>query len=572
MAYSNVVTISEEDFEQEKANARPASGGPKVVKISDEEFQAEKKGLKKQLQNLAQVGNGRSSLAVEAEENLERFKGSVEESFRTRIQQAVDIRKEEGPYSEGLTTSSQFLGLAGSMAGLGWDLFGDVYTLATDGYSLLIPDEMEESVKNQYREAVQAFVEHPLGKEAQKALEAGEDQWISFKQNNPEMALVVESVFNVGGWFKRGPDAKPVSVDMDGGTVPKVSFFDPETRKISSLTVLEKGIWKVIQPRKSAEQINKQTTEPRGPLRVQEQILDPDERRRVDTVKRLARVDPSRTDRTNANSIANAISKLDEKLKRLLERRKDPVYHVDLMDNVKLKLQEWIMKNPGLGEKKLAQESQRALHQLTEALGGHKQTALGMLEARRELDRWIKQNLGADSLRRQEGNRGAIARNEIYGIVRRAMNEMLDTGDSSIANRMLRDESDLLSALDAINSRIPQGDTIMARIRDNLSALNIHMPTTPLGQAATATAALNSKMLPFFAGLIGTYTGFGLTKRVFSKAYYNRELRLILESLNEGIKTATNPEMVKQLRADRAAVIEVYKGYMEDAEEEAKEK
>lgn len=572
MAYSNVVTISEEDFEQEKANARPASGGPKVVKISDEEFQAEKKGLKKQVQNLAQVGNGRSSLAVEAEENLERFKGNVEESFRTRIQQAVDIRKEEGPYSEGLTTSSQFLGLAGSMAGLGWDLFGDVYTLATDGYSLLIPDEMEESVKNQYREAVQAFVEHPLGKEAQKALEAGEDQWISFKQNNPEMALVVESVFNVGGWFKRGPDAKPVSVDMDGGTVPKVSFFDPDTRKISSLTVLEKGIWKVIQPRKSAEQINKQTTEPRGPLRVQEQILDPDERRRVDTVKRLARVDPSRTDRTNANSIANAVSKLDEKLKRLLERRKDPVYHVDLMDNVKLKLQEWIMKNPGLGEKRLAQESQRALHQLTEALGGHKQTALGMLEARRELDRWIKQNLGADSLKRQEGKKGAIARNEIYGIVRRAMNEMLDTGDSNIANRMLRDESDLLAALDAINSRIPQGDTIMARIRDNLSALNIHMPTTPLGQAATATAALNSKMLPFFAGLISTYTGFGLTKRAFSKAYYNRELRLILESLNEGIKTATNPEMVKQLRADRAAIIEVYKGYMEDAEEEAKEK
>ena len=45
----------------------------------------------------------------------------------------------------------------------------------------------------------------------------------------------------------------------------------------------------------------------------------------------------------------------------------------------------------------------------------------------------------------------------------------------------------------------------------------------------------------------------------------------MLESLNEGIKVATNPEMVKQLRADRAAIIEVYKGYMEDAEEEAKE-
>jgi len=581
MAYSTVVKISEEDFEQEKANARPVTGGPKVVKISSEEFEAEKKGIKKQQRNLAQPGNARSSMAIEAEKNLEKFKQSMGESFKTRIQQASDILREEGPYqgptnmfdteNQGLSTTSQFLGLAGSMAGLGWDLFGDVYTLSTDGYSLVIPDEMEEAVKNQYREAVQAFVEHPLGKEAQKVLQAGEDQWIEFKKNNPEMALVVESAFNVGAWLRRGPDAKPVSVDADSGYNPNVRFYDPKTRTVNEMTVLEKGIWRVITPPKSAEQINKQTTAPQGPLRVQQTILTPEERRRVDTVKRLARVDPSRTDRANAKSLADAVSSLDEKLKKLLGRRKDPVYHVDLMQNVKMKLQEWVVKNPGLGEKRLMDEANKALNQLTEALGGHQQTPLGMLEARRELDRWIKQNLGADSLKRQEGKKGAIARNEIYGIIRRTMNEMLDTGDSNIANRMLRDESDLLAALDAINSRIPQGDTIMARIRDNLGALNIHMPTTPLGQAALASASVNPKMLPFFAGLISTYTGFGLTKRAFSKVYYQKELRLMLESLNEGIKVATNPEMVKQLRADRAAIIEVYKGYMEDAEEEAKE-
>ena len=160
MAYSTVVKISEEDFEQEKANARPVTGGPKVVKISSEEFEAEKKGIQKQQKNLAQPGNSRSSMAIEAEQNLEQFKQNVGESFTKRIQQASDVLREEGPYADGLTTSSQFLGLAGSMAGLGWDLFGDVYTLSTDGYSLVIPDEMEEAVKNQYREAVKAFVEH----------------------------------------------------------------------------------------------------------------------------------------------------------------------------------------------------------------------------------------------------------------------------------------------------------------------------------------------------------------------------------------------------------------------------
>ena len=571
MAYSTVVKISEEDFEQEKANARPVTGGPKVVKISSEEFEAEKKGIQTQQKNLAQPGNARSSMAIEAEQNLEQFKQNVGESFTKRIQQASDVLREEGPYADGLTTSSQFFGLAGSMAGLGWDLFGDVYTLSADGYSLVIPDDMEEAVKNQYREAVKAFVEHPLGKEAQKALQAGQEQWIEFKKNNPEMALVVESAFNVGGWFRRGPDAKPLNVDPEAGYVPNVSFFDPKNRTVSKLTTLEKGIWKVISPPKSAEKINQQTTEPRGPLRRQETILDVEERRRIDTVKRLARVDPSRTDRTNAKSITGAVEKLDAKLKKLLERRTDPVLHSDLQSGLVPKVSTWIQQNPGLGQKRLAEEAKRATAQLNTILSSHPQTASGMLAARRELDRWIKKNLGADTLRRQEGNKGAMARSELYAMIRREMNDMLDTGDSDAASRLLRDESDLLAALDAINSRIPQGDTVLARVRDNLGALDIQMPTTPLGQAATASAAMNSKMLPFFAVLITTYTGLGLTKRAFSKVYYQKELRLILESLNEGIKTATNPEMVKQLRADRAAIIEVYKGYMEDAEEEAKE-
>lgn len=581
MAYSSIVEISNEDFETEKANARPVSGGPRVVEISAEEFEAEKKGVKKQQKNLAQPGNARSPLAEEAEQNIEKFKQSVGESFRTRIQQASDILREEGPYqgptdmfdteNQGLSTTSKFLGLAGSMAGLGWDLFGDVYSLSTDGYSLVIPDEIEEPVKEQYREAVQAFVEHPLGKEAQRALEEGEEAWVEFKKNNPEMALVVESAFNVGAWFRRGPDAKPVSVDREAGFDPDIKFYDPVARTVSEMTTLEKGIWRVISPPKTKEQTNRQTTEPRGPLRVQQTILTPAERRRVDTVKRLARVDPSRTDRTNAKSIQEAVTKLDERLKKLLERRKDPVYHVDLVKNIQTNLREWIAKNQGLGEKRLIEESKKALAQLNEALGGHQQTALGMLEARRELDAWVKKTLGADTLKKKEGKKGAIARDEIYTIIRRTMNDMLDTGDNNAANRMLRDESDLLSALDAINSRIPQGDTIMARIRDNLSALNIQMPTTPLGQVATASTVANPKFFPFFAGLISTYTGYGLTKRAFSKAYYNKELRLILESLNEGVKTATNPEMIKQLRADRAAIIEVYKNYMEDAEEEADE-
>ena len=284
-----------------------------------------------------------------------------------------------------------------------------------------------------------------------------------------------------------------------------------------------------------------------------------------------ARVDPSRTDRTNAKSITSAITNLDAKLLKLLKADKSEVSHGQAQQTMATKLSAWISENQGLGAKRLAEESKRAMAQVQQILSSHPQTAVGMLAARRELDRWIKKNYGADTLKRQEGKRGAIARNEIFSIIRRTMNEAMDTGQNKTATKILQDESDLLTALGTINARAPEGDTVFARLRDNLGALNIQMPATPLGQAATANAAMNSKLLPFFAGIMTTYTGLGLAKRVYSKAHYQKELRLMLESLNEGIKVATNEDMVKALRADRAAIIEIYKGYMEEAEEEAKE-
>lgn len=565
---ATVLELTDEEFEEEKVRGKKASGAPVAVEISAEEFEAEKQGVQQQQEKLVEIGVSPDE-PQDTRSPLKRFEDNALESITGRVQQASDIYREEGEYSAGLTPSSKFLGGAGAMAGLGWDLFGDIYTLSADGYSLMIPDEIEEAAKQEMRDAVTAVVEHPLGKKAVQALEAGQEKWIEFKKANPEMALVVESVFNVSGWHRRGPNAKPVSVTDD--SLPSVSKFDEKDRTVSQMSVLERGIWKVIAPRKSNEQTNQQTTEPRGISRRQETILSEIERRIVETVKRYARVDPSRTDRANAKSLTSAITNLDAKLLKLLKGDKSEVSHGQAQQTMDTKLNQWITENQGLGAEKLVEHSKRALAQVQQILSSHPQTAMGMLAARRELDRWIKKNYGADTLDRQRGKKGAIARNEIFAIIRRTMNEAMDTGQNKTATKILQDEADLLTALGTINSRVPEGGTVFARLRGNLGAMDIHMPTTPLGQAATVNAAMNSKMLPFFAGLVATYSGLGLTKRAYSKLHYQKELRLILESINDGIKVATNEDMVKQLRADRAAIIEVYKGYMEDAEEEAKE-
>lgn len=565
---ATVLEITEEEFEQEKARGTKANGVPVAVEISAEEFEAEKKGIQQQQEKLAEIGVSPDE-PQDTRAPLKRFEDNALQSITGRVQQASDIYREQGEYSDGLAPSTKFLGGAGAMAGLGWDLFGDIYTLSADGYSLMIPDEYEEAAKAEVRDAVSAFIEHPLGKRAQQALEAGKDAWISFKKENPEMALVVESMFNVGGWHRRGPDAKPVRTTDD--SLPNISFYDEKSRTVSKMTALERGVWKVIAPRKSFAETNKQTTEPRGIFRTQDKIVSPQERKMIDTVRRYARVDPARPNRSSAKNIADAVTQLDKKLLSILKKDKNEVSHADVQNNIATKLSSWISENQGLGPKKLAEESKRAMAQVQHLLTSHPQTAMGMLAARRELDAWIKKNYGADTLKRQEGKKGAIARNEIFSIVRRTMNEAMDTGQSKTATKILQDESDLLTALGNINARIPEGDLAVARIFDNLTALNIQAPTTPLGQASTVAAVMNPKMAPFIIGAVTTLTGAGLVVKGYKKAYYQKELREILESINEGIKVATNEEMVKQLRADRAAIIEVYKGYMEDAEEDSDE-
>ena len=577
-----VKELTPEEYKSMVIQAAAKSSGPKVVPMTADEYAAALLTEKERKESSFELTPEERELTYEDYERLkepvkreplptEKFTSNVEETFTKRVEQLVNIRTEQGPYAEGLAPGTKMLGLAGATAGLGWDLLGDVFTLSKDGYSLAIPDEIEEPIKQELRDAVTAFTETPIGKEAQKALEIGEEAWFSFKENNPEFALVVESVFNVSGWFRRGPNASPVRKDKTEGSLLDPKYYDPKTRQINSLTRLERGIWKAISPPKSREQINTQTTTPQGISRKQEQLLTPKELEQIQTVKKYARVDPSRTDRTNANSISKAVIKLDEVLKRFLSKQDFEVNHADILSDVKQRFSLYIKENQGLGEGRLTKETQRAFNQLSTILSKRGQTPLEILEARRDLDKWAKQKYGKDFFKAREGKKGATVRNDIYDEMRAALNSSLDRAGDATSSNILREQSLLLDALGAINRRLPQGSTTLARISDNLAALNIQLPSTPLAQMALAQSAMNTKLLPFFGGIFATVSGYNVSKKLFSKAYYQKELNLLLESLNEGIKTATNPEMVKQLRLDRAAAIEVYKGYMEDAEERMKE-
>ena len=575
--------LTPEEAEEMRAVATPVPGasnsGPRftATKITKEDAE----NLKKIYQQTPKPTPPRP-IMPDTSTPLERAGQRLSESATQRFQKASDIVLERGEFAEGLPTSVQATGVVGQAFGFGWDASGELFNLALDGWSYAIPDSVEESAAQAMRDGMQAFYEHPLGKQAQQALIMGEDSWFEFKDNHPDFALVVESVFNIVPWFRRGPNAKPIARTPEG--TPNPAFVDPKTRQVNRLSGRQRGIWKVIAPSKTPSQANQQTTAPQGPFRTQQTVLTQAEIDQVETVAKYTRVDPTRTDRTNAQDLQTAIDTLETRLQKALANVKVEIPKERILESAKARLIAYRNKFPGLGITN--KQLREALSQLQVTLSQFGNTPAEILKARRAIDDFRRTKFGQDSFKKAEGKKKATARVEIYDIIRNVMNDSIDfdafeavptsplsrKATTSNTRQLLREQSHLIQALETINAKYPEGSTVMARVRQNMAALNMTLPSTPLAQAATINAIGAPKIAAMMAGLYIPVWGYKAGKAVLSKGYYQKELRLTVEGIDKALKVAKDPEMIKQLRLDRAAIINIYRGYMEDAEQESKER
>ena len=575
--------LTQEEAEEMRAVATPVPGasnsGPRftATKITKEDAE----NLKKIYQQTPKPTPPRP-IMPDTSTPLERAGQRLSESATQRFQKASDIVLERGEFAEGLPTSVQATGVVGQAFGFGWDASGELFNLALDGWSYAIPDSVEESAAQAMRDGMQAFYEHPLGKQAQQALIMGEDSWFEFKDNHPDFALVVESVFNIVPWFRRGPNAKPIARTPEG--TPNPAFVDPKTRQVNRLSGRQRGIWKVIAPSKTPSQANQQTTAPQGPFRTQQTVLTQAEIDQVETVAKYTRVDPTRTDRTNAQDLQTAIDTLETRLQKALANVQVEIPKERILESAKARLIAYRNKFPGLGITN--KQLREALSQLQVTLSQFGNTPAEILKARRAIDDFRRTKFGQDSFKKAEGKKKATARVEIYDIIRNVMNDSIDfdafeavptsplsrKATTSNTRQLLREQSHLIQALETINAKYPEGSTVMARVRQNMAALNMTLPSTPLAQAATINAIGAPKIAAMMAGLYIPVWGYKAGKAVLSKGYYQKELRLTVEGIDKALKVAKDPEMIKQLRLDRAAIINIYRGYMEDAEQESKER
>lgn len=172
--------------------------------------------------------------------------GRMNESLVRRgvsVAETFTPKGEEGIFSTLKKAPERALQATGQAAGLIGDWTGDII-------SSVIPEKAKEIGKD----ALSRVMQTDVGQQGVKAISAGVEAWQSFKQNNPDAAKDIESVFNIASILpiNKAPSAAAASIKEAGnlaGDVAKLAVkkapqaIDKELSK--AITI---GVQKSIRP------------------------------------------------------------------------------------------------------------------------------------------------------------------------------------------------------------------------------------------------------------------------------------------------------------------------------------
>ena len=204
--------------------------------------------------------------------------------------------------------------------------------------------------------------------------------------------------------------------------------------------------------------------------------------------------------------------------------------------------------------------AERVAKKAKELMSQNPSTAQGLLESRKQLDSWIRLQKGQKAFDPAMENALSVS----VRTVRQTMNDTIGKAVPSVAvKNELRKQSLLYDALDNIAPKAAaEANTAIARAWQNavkvlpFRGVANHELALLFGVGGLGAAAM---FAPYVSGLLGvTLVGMGIKKAVMS-ANTRKGLGLLLKSVDRAVLTSKNPSMIKQLRADRALIIETLK-------------
>lgn len=456
----------------------------------------------------------------------------------------------EQSFAEGILQMAGKVGVGGT-----FDLIGQglVSTFRA------IPDAIEEPIRN----ASSAFLETPVAQSGLDALQGGIQRYQEWKGGNQRAARNLESVVNVGLLLAPVRRTAP-SQQTGAGKAAGALETKATAQTVSTRQSFIDDLVRPAQVKKVRESQVGRTTE-KGLFRRKEIAPSKAEVAIAKEVSKIDGVSRSKTLQGNYNLINQANKDLARRLETDIATH-DFAYPkrelVSALNKTKARLKE----NPLMvgDAEKTAEKLLNKFRQLVEAGPG---TGSGLLKARKGFDQWVK---------RQKGNvfdaKNENALTTSLREIRETANDFLEKGAKDVGVKAsLKQQSTLYRALDNITPKAAN-EASNAAIRAWQNVTRILPLRGEFNQSLAVLFGLgglgaSAVFAPFFTKMVmASLFTYGAGKVVMS-AGMKKAIAQLLKGIDRAIRTTKDANMINQLRADRALLLEVLDAADEAAEE-----
>ena len=444
------------------------------------------------------------------------------------------------------TTQTAGKGAAGRVLDLG----GAAISGALDGVSFLIPDSIEKPMLNTIKEGWDAVINTEWGQEATNKAKEGVEAYGKWKEANPQNAKTFESVVNVGLLFapiKTRKQASPVpSFERTGQQVIRKGITQEKATSMNQ-------VQNMLFPNITEEMAKKGRVKESGIFRIAKYTPASKEFGLINEVRKVPKIKPSRSAFYNLEKIRDEAIRESKTLEKSLEKSKVFFPKSATKARLEQEVQKLLKENTFIaGDAQIMNTIKLNLAKAKEIIDANPSTPSGLLNARREFDAALLNKMPTVF----DAQKQTIF-SESSKLVRNTLNSMINEKvPSAYVKQSLAKQSNLYSARDMLAPiATKQNRTGLGRLYQNLSRvigfkMDLNRIMAVLG--ATSAFAVSSYLLGGFTG--GLAIG-GLaygTSRLLTSPKTKKAVGQLIKYTNEAIQTSTNPQMIKQLRADRA--------------------
>ena len=494
-------------------------------------------------------------------------------NFFERSAEDVNKRRDEfsqviQAYKEGKANPAdiyiQYVGKA--LAGSVLDIIGEGVVSAGRGLSLIIPDYIEDPIKNKAKEAWSNLTQTEAGEKAIEAIEGGAKKYKEFKEEFPQQANNLESLVNVSLLMAPVKTKAKAEPSLFGKTATKI-------QKAAEKQVLKKRssfIKNLVTPKDTAkvrlEQVARTTEKGIGPLMKSVIKPSPRELDIAKEVSKISGVSPKNSIQGNYIKIDKANSFIARKLESDVAKSNAKISLQEATSAIDDAITKLVSENPVItGNAELV--ATKLANKARQFVSMNEPTPLGILKARKQFDAFIrsqKRNAFDPNLE----NVLSVSTRSVRG----AMNDLVDVKVKTTAVKAeLKRQNLLFDALENIGPKAAdEANTAIGRSIQNIAKI-LPFRSKFVNEAGAVVGlgivGASATFAPLFAGGLAATVITSAGGKLIAGPGFKKGAAKLIKGIDRALLSSKNPSMIKQLRADRALIVELIKSVEIDENE-----